>query len=571
MSQIRTGSIEWEMEENFGIDADKNGMMDLPNTKQYASNDEFMVFFQFKHTPPTNSELGVSYGNVNRHLTAYWYINGKLSKEIRNPAGTPDTFNIRLKDDHTYGVFARFEYKYDRTTIIHKSAEISVRPNNILIVALGDSYSSGEGNPDWPYTKSSWTKDKIWADGSKEHTGSIIHPVLKIPASNSTDKDHEIAHRSTTVWSAQAAASLEYSDKHTSITYVNLASGGARIENLINKNQTKSSDSNTRGMHTYIQVTEAKRLIGNRKIDALVLSIGGNDAGFDLAIMSYLVRNGDQLINLLTLDGIRNKIMNGKWEDGIGTDIVEIIPQVKFEERIGLAALPMSYLLLAEHIRLNLPKIENIYMLQYPDPTIGCIEILEVIPSSIAPNTGILKMDFEEINHAKVNLITPINKIIQNHCQIVGWELVDPGDWTGHGYCFKSKEPFFFQGFHSHYGLNPQFDPNIKDVGWVRTFIESFLLSKFALGVAHPNSWGHRAISLSLLKSLKPENNLSACSGDHFLRAREEIKMDKSCFQKADKDECYIWTAGEAIILEEGFDSEVGTVFEGVIDTKLKN
>ncbi len=73
-------------------------------------------------------------------------------------------------------------------------------------------------------------------------------------------------HRSAEAASAQAALALENADPHTSVTFVHLACSGAKIEGG--------------GQAISQQIAWAKKLIGDREIDAVLVSIGGNDIGF---------------------------------------------------------------------------------------------------------------------------------------------------------------------------------------------------------------------------------------------------------------------------------------------------
>jgi hypothetical protein len=78
--------------------------------------------------------------------------------------------------------------------------------------------------------------------------------------------DPYLCHRSANAAPAQAALALEEADPHTSVTFVHLACSGAVIEGA--------------GQSIDNQITWANELIRNREIDAVIVSIGGNDIGF---------------------------------------------------------------------------------------------------------------------------------------------------------------------------------------------------------------------------------------------------------------------------------------------------
>ena len=129
------------------------------------------------------------------------------------------------------------------------SQAIDVR--NHLIVSLGDSYASGEGNPD-----------------------GTIH-VEGLP-----DKPkwmHRDCHRSAKAASALAAVELEKATAQSSVTFIHLAcSGGTIPEGLLGSYSGAEKD----GEGNRPQLTQARDLVNGQKPDAVVLSIGGNDAAF---------------------------------------------------------------------------------------------------------------------------------------------------------------------------------------------------------------------------------------------------------------------------------------------------
>jgi PKD repeat protein len=97
-------------------------------------------------------------------------------------------------------------------------------------------------------------------------------------------------HRSANAGSAQAARLLEQADPQTSVTFVHLACSGAEIigglvngYDGINGDMPFELDSEPEGdllPDLDPQAEAAAELIGDREIDALYLSIGGNDVGF---------------------------------------------------------------------------------------------------------------------------------------------------------------------------------------------------------------------------------------------------------------------------------------------------
>jgi 1-phosphatidylinositol phosphodiesterase len=175
-----------------------------------------------------------------------------------------------------------------------RSATMTVQVQDTLIVAIGDSYASGEGCPEIPaefklddtYLGRYNFEKLVAADLNTLRFVDFpavrdISPVVPEMWARSTDADMTVqsrhAHRSTHSYSARYAMAVEEADPHSSVTYVSVAQSGAVVSELINTNNTSSDDGVT---PMPIQLQELKRIVGNRKIDTLLISIGGNDVGF---------------------------------------------------------------------------------------------------------------------------------------------------------------------------------------------------------------------------------------------------------------------------------------------------
>jgi lysophospholipase L1-like esterase len=124
-----------------------------------------------------------------------------------------------------------------------------VEVRNLLVVALGDSYASGEGNP---------RNVGAWLRGVGAFT-----PYW----------DEDPCHRSARGAPALAALALENASPRTSVTLVDVACSGATVGSGILGPQTGSGRSTS-------QVEQAVALMGQQAADAVLLSIGGNDVGF---------------------------------------------------------------------------------------------------------------------------------------------------------------------------------------------------------------------------------------------------------------------------------------------------
>ena len=124
--------------------------------------------------------------------------------------------------------------------------EVTLRDR--LVVALGDSYASGEGNPSPVAGRPDWVDTQC--------------------------------HRSDAAWPAQAARRLE--DEATAVTFISFACSGALTLHL----WRAEYDGIESGPAQPAQVVAARRALGDpkdphtRQVDALLIGVGANDLGF---------------------------------------------------------------------------------------------------------------------------------------------------------------------------------------------------------------------------------------------------------------------------------------------------
>ncbi len=135
------------------------------------------------------------------------------------------------------------------TDIDRSVVRIPVR--NILVVALGDSYASGEGNP---------RNVQAWVRSGQ--SGSF-RPYW----------DDDRCHRSARGAPAQAALMLEDSSTTTSVTLVDVSCSGATVNHGVLGAQANAGQQAS-------QVEQARAIVGSRPVDIVTISVGGNDVGF---------------------------------------------------------------------------------------------------------------------------------------------------------------------------------------------------------------------------------------------------------------------------------------------------
>lgn len=287
---VATAPFEWQMEERFGIDANNNGLIDVPNSPMYvlngASGEPPRFWVRLEARAPSDATE----------------INWEVRQGDQLVAAREDRrmWWVKLVEGE-YSVTVRWQRANGETS----TKEWPIRVKDILFVSLGDSFSSGEGNPElvrqwfWENSLNSIMPGSIeasrryqghfsevspggpgvafdvqWADNGRVLDGdehydnpSMRGPYTRywyfpIPSPQPTtalqtrlnsalplnngllvpgqgtegfvpfpaeEFWHIRSHRSTYAWPARAALALERSDPHTSVTFVHLAASGATV------------------------------------------------------------------------------------------------------------------------------------------------------------------------------------------------------------------------------------------------------------------------------------------------------------------------------------------------------
>ena len=123
---------------------------------------------------------------------------------------------------------------------------------NYVLVSMGDSYASGEGNPR--------NIDAYLAQGG-------------LFTSFTPYWDDTSCARSTHSAPARAALALEKASPHSSVTLIDVSCSGATIGSGILGPQARARQAAS-------QVEQARATAAGHRIDAITLSVGGNDIGF---------------------------------------------------------------------------------------------------------------------------------------------------------------------------------------------------------------------------------------------------------------------------------------------------
>lgn len=209
-------------------------------------------------------------------------------------------------------------------------ASIMVEPRDILIVGMGDSIASGEGNPSEPVqlANTGFCFRRPFADwnlfylpGRARAGGVDASCENEIPGDSVDQRDRWDAasarwmfapcHRSLYSYQARAALALAIENPAISVTFVPLGCTGAEIPDLISREQDARERPTIKGKKAAAkvppQISELSRLLGVsgknrtpiRRPDLILLTVGANDIGFSGLVADIVLREGEEERRLL--------------------------------------------------------------------------------------------------------------------------------------------------------------------------------------------------------------------------------------------------------------------------------
>jgi hypothetical protein len=297
-----------------------------------------------------------------------------------------------------------------------------IRVVDRLVVALGDSVASGEGNP-----------------------------VRGVPAAHAWPDRR--CHRSSAAGFEQAARLIAEAEPATAITFLSYACSGATVERGLLGPYGGIEAPRGGGAAIAPQIARMERI--GRPIDAVVLSVGANDADF-----------GEVVIHCLkTFNCSRSAFGAGHRpaDDVVGA---------------ALQALPGRYDALAARLAADGIAPGRVVAAEYFDPTEAgpdkpCASVLGGVTAA-------------ELRWAVDALMVPLNLELSAAAQRHGWRYVGGigHDFAGHGYCASKHDR------------------------WVRTLSESLKTQIGSPGQArlagtlHPNERGQLAIAARVAPAL---------------------------------------------------------------------
>ncbi len=511
-------SYEWTMPDRFGLDGDGDGLIDLPNSEEYVHNrapgscPSGCGDALFEVVLDASGSTATLAGEALEILTYRWSVLlAGTSQTLDYVRATPSLRLLLPEGDHqvTLSVTARLPWG---STTARVSAPLAV--DDILVVALGDSYASGEGNPEVPRSGGG---DPAWGDGAGD-------PVV--------EASHRDAHRSTLAWPSQVALALERSDPRSSVTFVSLADSGATVDRGLAAPASPGGGS---------QVSQASGLVGDRDVDVVLLSIGGNDIGFSNVIRGLVDadRVFDPICYSVDLDNVWAAVDDGDWNRASSIEYrfdrpwqlgCRAVRRGDTPVLPGMSGLPAALDRAGAAIEGGLDP-DAVYVAEYPDPSgrqrDGDLGTCGEIVGDTTPPFRFHEIDLAEQEEGRVRVLEPLNGAIREAAARHGWVYLDgvaAAFGAGHGYCapwpdygypdeytarpgFLTSRLDYPEGWYRNPGVGGTLPESGSDVSWYRSAAQSAVLqgpdARYATaGTLHPNELGHRAIAEIALASM---------------------------------------------------------------------
>jgi hypothetical protein len=348
---------------------------------------------------------------------------------------------------------------------------------DLLVVSIGDSAASGQGNPDVPGSPEGFDIDAPWWVWFIP--GAALYLITKEAfdwASNQLKRNlttisraggltidmdpkpvwlEPFAYRSLRSGHAHAAKLIEDRAKGTVVTFLPFGRTGSEIpEGLIGPRT-----SNGRRIDQWVgnvgQIEEVARTVGTRQIDALLIYIGVNDMGV-AASLKELVAGDSPIL-------------------GSG-DPTQTRLRVKAEGERKLAELPSKFRDLADALKVL--NVRQVYLTEYPTGLFDDKNGNDAAGCGLfsGPQLNLSRRDAELIK----DLAEQLNKVLKNAAKEHGWVYVSgvATAFKGHGYCTGGRR-YFVQAE------------------------ESLVLQGDTEGTIHPNPVGHTKVAALVAKSVQ--------------------------------------------------------------------
>ena len=403
-----------------------------------------------------------------------WSIDGEqVSVETRC-----DGFAYEFPAEGEYSVSLAVE---DSSGEEREQTEVIV-VRDLLIFGLGDSYGSGEGSP----------------DVNEFDEGGAQWQNLR-------------CHRSAQSGQVRAAQMIEDADPHTSVTFVHVACSGGRIHRALLEPYLGIVEN---GEFLPPQIVRVAELADDHEIDALFVSIGGNDINFstvvEACVLGEVCHLGDPMIDPL-LESTADLVCGllGSFEDEcksyLDPDVIDVdsldartIFEIGSKDEYvddmdlhqdGLDDLPSNYDDLGQAIVGSLGMDPaRVYLTEIPDVTRDEFGVLCAWPTELPGFTESLRIAAQqvpgvtktEMEWASNYVLTELRAAMRAAAIKNGWQFVEGVDarFAGHGYC--------------------------SDVTWLTRLQNTFQFQGDQNGALHPNVAGYGAYADAIVEAFDP-------------------------------------------------------------------
>ena len=349
----------------------------------------------------------------------------------------------------------------ERHATARNDEAIAIR--DIKIASIGDSFSSGEGNPHTRYVFGSVGAPAQWWD--------------------------DRCHRSLVSSGALAAARLAIEMKHASVTFVNYACSGAEIRpgilseclgrETVEQIESKYADQKRppnvpfyRGRHLPAQMDRLRALLCRpgpfgcldpAKLDLLLIGTGGNEVGFG-NIVRYV----------------------------LGGDASSRAGEIEAKMAGELRRLSDAFEDLSKVVKGLAPR--HTVLLSYLDPTRDEDGLLcgtkpgRPVMTGIWNLLGIGTISLRESHLVSKVILEPLQKLHRDVAEQYQWTFVG-GFQRNRGVCAR---PSWFRDYNTAQRLQD----------YLRS--DATVRGGFPTGVMHPNYFGHRHVSERIYRAVLP-------------------------------------------------------------------
>ena len=415
-------SKKWKKEDSL-----TKGWADYFAKNRYAKThwNQNRMMYDDNYVNPNSYAIEVKLNNISKEEKCKWSINSKIKAISVCSEFTP--LEIEQEDKNsilTYEIVGK-----------NQKGQKAIKLEDIIIVGLGDSYASGEGNPDTPaiFSQNRVDKDAFLVKSRyfprKDKNGSAKWLDRR-------------CHRS--LYSYQFKTALQYSLEHPKkfVTFVSFSCTGAKSEHIIDtyKKAAEYIDSSilhlkpryldkTSGLEILDgkenttkdrtktvrpQIDALNETLKDKKADILLLSIGGNDIGFAGYVMNVLLKKG--------------------WK--------RATKKTKYEL---YSTLSENYYRLDKKLKKFIKDEDNkrILLTAYP-------KVLQDENGKLCKGDrgafdipfGITEKREERVKDTQTYLTIPLYKIQKELAQEIGWTFIDAhrSKFEKHGFCAKDKD-----------------------------------------------------------------------------------------------------------------------------------